>query len=277
MKVGRQMKINSLTFCNRQSVLGQVHDALVEVSELTKDPKIKSESLSLANYEFSYDFILSVVIWYELLSAINKVSKSLQSETMELSNAVQLLKVEKGFELSKKTAQQLCEDIGTQPIFKQSRVLKKSKQFDYECNDTRAVSNEQKFYQDYFLAVVDQAIVSINQRFERLSQHSENFGFLYNIENLKLFEDETLRKHCMDLEILLKDEENVMDQDTALSVTSVTMSEFSGVENNIQLEIAHQNSVETHTNINESSNTETNNTEEDDTCDTPIVNITEGL
>ncbi|KAL4088902.1 hypothetical protein QTP88_023985 [Uroleucon formosanum] len=73
-------------------------------------------------------------------------------------------------------------------------------------NDTRAVSNEQKFYQDYFLAVVDQAIVSINQRFEQLSQHSENFGFLYNIENLKLFEDETLRKHCMDLEILLKDE-----------------------------------------------------------------------
>lgn len=43
-----------------------------------------------------------------------------------------------------------------------------------------------------------------------------------------------------------------MDQDTALSVTSVTMSEFSGVENNIQLEITHQNSVETqtHTNIN---------------------------
>jgi len=68
--------------------LCQVHDALVEVSELTKDPKIKSESSSLANYEFSYDFILSVVIWYELLSAINKVSKSLQSESMELSNAV---------------------------------------------------------------------------------------------------------------------------------------------------------------------------------------------
>lgn len=97
-----------------------------------------------------------------------------------------------------------------------------------------------------------------------------------------------------------------MDQDTALNVTSVPMSEFSGVENNIQLKISHQNSVETHTNINvsmdgviwhlfffflwsngyfdihnyetqESSNTETNNTEEDDTCGTPIVNITEGI
>ena len=148
--------------------LCQVHDALVEISELTKDPKIKSESSSLANYEFSYDFILSVVIWYELLSAINKVSKSLQNESMELSNAVQLLSGlkdfftnfrEKGFQLSKKTAQKLCEDIGTPAIFKQSRILNKSKQFGYESNDTRTVSNEQKFYQDYFLTVVDQAIV----------------------------------------------------------------------------------------------------------------------
>jgi hypothetical protein len=67
--------------------------------------------LSLANYKFSYDFIFSIVIWYELLSTINKVSKSLQSESMELSNAVQLLSGlkdffnnfrENGFELSKK-------------------------------------------------------------------------------------------------------------------------------------------------------------------------------
>jgi len=42
--------------------LCQVHDALVGVSELTKDPKIKSGCSSLANYEFSYDFILSFVI-----------------------------------------------------------------------------------------------------------------------------------------------------------------------------------------------------------------------
>lgn len=32
--------------------------------------------------------------------------------------------------------------------------------------------------------------------------------YIGNIENLKIFEDETLRKHCMDLEILLKDGEN---------------------------------------------------------------------
>ncbi|XP_060845697.1 uncharacterized protein LOC132925306 [Rhopalosiphum padi] len=119
--------------------LCQVHDALVEV----------------------------LLFGMKSLSGINKVSKSLQSESMELKKM--------GLSYQKKTAQKLCEDVGTQAVFKQSRVLKKSKQFDYECNDTRTVSNEQKFYQDYFLAVVDQAIVSINQRFEQLSHHSENF------------------------------------------------------------------------------------------------------
>lgn len=45
-------------------------------------------------------------------------------------------------------------------------------------------------------------------------------------------------------------EENVMDQDTASSVTSVTMPEISGVGNNIQLEITPQNVLYSHTNIN---------------------------
>lgn len=89
-------------------------------------------------------------------------------------------------------------------FLKYREYRKKSKQFRYKINDTHTVSPEQKFYQDYFLAVTDQAIASNYQRFEQLYHHSKNFGFLYNTENLKLFENETLRKQSMDLEILLK-------------------------------------------------------------------------
>ncbi|XP_050548537.1 uncharacterized protein LOC126910199 [Daktulosphaira vitifoliae] len=132
--------------------LCQVHDALIEISESIKDPKIKSES----------------------------------------SN--------EGYESSKKIAQNLCKGFDIQAVFKQSRIKKKVNQFNYESKDARLNSAEQTFYNDYFLAVIDQAIVSINERFEQLSHHSEYFGFLYNIENLKTFDDETSRKHCMDLE-----------------------------------------------------------------------------
>lgn len=48
----------------------------------------------------------------------------------------------------------------------------------------------------------------------------------------------------------LEENENVMDQDTASSVTNVTMPEISGVENNIQLGITHQNLVDSHIDIN---------------------------
>jgi hypothetical protein len=54
--------------------LGQIRDALEEVSESTKDPNIKSEAQSLAENEFNFEFILAAVVWNELLSAIDKVN-----------------------------------------------------------------------------------------------------------------------------------------------------------------------------------------------------------
>jgi hypothetical protein len=56
--------------CRLQSVkpirfqLGQIRDALEEVSESTKNPKIKSEAQSLAENEFNFEFILAAVVWY---------------------------------------------------------------------------------------------------------------------------------------------------------------------------------------------------------------------
>lgn len=71
--------------------LSQVYNAFLEINDSTKDPKIKSEAISLANNEFTYEFVLSVIIWYELLFSINKISKSLQNESINLSNAVEFM------------------------------------------------------------------------------------------------------------------------------------------------------------------------------------------
>lgn len=50
--------------------------------------------------------------------------------------------------------------------------------------------------------MVDQAYVSINQEFKQLFYYPKNFKSLYNIENLKLFENKMLWKHCKDVAIL---------------------------------------------------------------------------
>lgn len=69
--------------------------------------------------------------------------------------------------------------------------------------DTGPKEAENKFYIEYFLPIIDQAIVSINERFQQLDHHSNNFGFLYDVHKLKSIDDVELRKHCMDLQILL--------------------------------------------------------------------------
>jgi hypothetical protein len=46
--------------------------------------------------------------------------------------------------------------------------------------------------------------LSIEERFKQLAEHN-NFGFLYNIQTLRSMTADNMKKHCMDLELLLQD------------------------------------------------------------------------
>jgi len=71
--------------------LNEVEEALEEISDTTKDLKIKSETHFLAKEICSYEFILILIIWYDILCEINIVSKSLQSVTIDLDVSASLL------------------------------------------------------------------------------------------------------------------------------------------------------------------------------------------
>lgn len=72
--------------------LPSVIKALEEMANTTNDPKTRSEAHSLVINELnSYEFVLSLVIWYEILSEVNIVSKSLQSINMHLDVSINLL------------------------------------------------------------------------------------------------------------------------------------------------------------------------------------------
>lgn len=45
----------------------------------------------------------------------------------------------------------------------------------------------------------------MNDRFEQLKEHNNNFSFLYNMKKFKKCSHEELLKHCKDLHILLTD------------------------------------------------------------------------
>jgi len=72
--------------------LPSVIKALEEMENTTNDPKTRNEANSLVVNELnSYAFVLSLVIWYEILSVVNVVSKSLQSINMHLDLSTNLL------------------------------------------------------------------------------------------------------------------------------------------------------------------------------------------
>ena len=71
----------------------QIRDALLQLAQTSEDPKIKSEANCLATYEIeSFEFLLGMTIWYDILFAVNFVSKNLQSKDMHIDVAIDQLK-----------------------------------------------------------------------------------------------------------------------------------------------------------------------------------------
>ncbi|KAL1148307.1 hypothetical protein V6Z11_A10G116900 [Gossypium hirsutum] len=69
----------------------QIRLALSELYESCDDVKSNSEVESLVNAPESFEFLLGMVIWYEILFAINMVSKKLQSKSMCIETTINQL------------------------------------------------------------------------------------------------------------------------------------------------------------------------------------------
>ena len=68
----------------------EIKEALQEVVECDNDLSTSSEAQSLADNEFNdFDFLLVIIIWYEILSAVNLVSKQLQAKDMVIDIAIE--------------------------------------------------------------------------------------------------------------------------------------------------------------------------------------------
>ncbi|XP_021762472.1 zinc finger MYM-type protein 1-like [Chenopodium quinoa] len=190
----------------------QIRLALLEFYNSSGDDadiaKTKSEAESLANSLASFEFLLGMVIWYDILFAINIVSKKLQSKSMSIGvvmNKVQgmITYFEKyrieGFESSLNTAKILALDMDIEPTFPIKRRITRKRQFDEnenDDNDEGIQSPEESFSVNYFLVVVDIAIASLKDRFEQLEVFDNIFGFLFDAKRLKSLDNDDLRKSC---------------------------------------------------------------------------------
>ncbi|KAL4148716.1 hypothetical protein QTP88_002885 [Uroleucon formosanum] len=159
-----ESRINSVKALRFQ--LSSILNALEEVSETANDLMARSEAVSLSNEIGNYEFILSLVIWYDILTEVNIVSKSTQDHNMDINTSVKMVQRliqffqqyrENGFNLAKIVATKLAEDADIAVAFKNPRT------------------------------------------------YSDNFGFLHRIGKLKTMKNDDVLRHCKDLQLILTD------------------------------------------------------------------------
>ncbi|XP_073362240.1 uncharacterized protein [Aegilops tauschii subsp. strangulata] len=200
--------------------LPEIREALLQVAEIDKDPSTSSEAQSLAeNNLCDFEFLVSIIIWYEILSAVNLISKELQSKDMLIDFSIESVKGlisfftkyrESGFPKALEAAKEIAKEMDINPEFRTKRKIKRKRQFGEGADDSSIVSQsaEESFRVNYFLHIVDQAIVSLNTRFEQYEGYEKIFGFLFTSDRLRSLDDKSLLVACVNLEDALKSGEH---------------------------------------------------------------------
>ncbi|XP_021833430.1 uncharacterized protein LOC110773233 [Prunus avium] len=198
-----------------KSQAAQIRDALFKLAEISEDAKLSRDAQSLASGELSsFDFILSLVIWHNILHKINLVSKKLQSEDMRLDVAVKQLEGLvaffenyriNGFISAVIDAKEIAFDMGIEPVFPKKRQMCRKRHFDEISNNEREEQSvEESFRVNYFLVIVDIALGELKSRFEQLHCFESIFGFLFDAAKLTSLDANQLKVSCVNLENALK-------------------------------------------------------------------------
>ena len=116
----------------------EIRDALLQLAKTSEDPKTKSEANCLATYELeSFEFLLGMTIWYDILFAVNSISKNLQSKDMHINIAIDQLKGlisfflfkyrEDGFTFAMNSFKEIATKMEIEPIFREKRIIHRKK------------------------------------------------------------------------------------------------------------------------------------------------------
>lgn len=203
----------------------EIYSALLEISQdnsLVNPSGVKSraEAIGIINKFLSFKFLCCLVVWYDILFEINITSKMLQSISLDVSETVKQLdstkhflmryRSDEGFENTLKSAKLLANELGIEdsfPSIDQSRIRRTNTQFNYESCDDPIIDSKQRFKVNFFNAILDRAIQSINERFLQLSEHANLFSFLYDISKIK--NSDELMTHCKDLQLALASDDGL--------------------------------------------------------------------
>ncbi|XP_077113619.1 zinc finger MYM-type protein 1-like [Ranitomeya variabilis] len=161
-------------------------DVLKALSKLiltSTKAKEREEAMALRTKIESFEFVLLIVVQSKILDKINTISKVLQSDHMDLSNAAHLIQstiehlssYRDQFEDSKKTAITLAEKWGISAVFANKRIAKVKRYSDELSLDERLQDPERRFKTAVFYATLDIIVSQLTSRFSSMSTIVERF------------------------------------------------------------------------------------------------------
>ena len=101
-----------------------------------------------------------------------------------------------GYDSAATSAVKIAQELDIDPSFPPSRSGKKRRLFDYQGEEEQRATPELKFKSNFFYPLVDQAIMSIKERFNLLREVSSAFSFLYTRDKLLLVQQEDALLTC---------------------------------------------------------------------------------
>jgi hypothetical protein len=161
-----------------------------------------------------------MVIWHEILFAVNGVSKKLQSPSMCIDSTLQQIEGIRtyflnfrndGFASSLIIAKEIASEMGVEPSLPVKRKSQRKKHFDEIDYDEAILQAEDAFKVNYFLVMVDMAITSLKSRFEELQSFQSIFGFLMSSVALKSLDGSHIKDRCTKLAHTLSLESGACD------------------------------------------------------------------
>ncbi|XP_065650643.1 uncharacterized protein LOC136078769 [Hydra vulgaris] len=168
--------------------------ALKEYAQEKKDAECASSGHSLYKDMTKMPFLVSTIVWYNVLYHINRVSKILQSPNVSIKIVrKEILSVSKyledfrenGFNAAKTDAKEIAETLEVEMSWPEERQKTAKRQFVYEGREETLSTPEERFKRNFFLHLVDTAIVTLRERFFHLQGFFDLYGFLYSTESLR--------------------------------------------------------------------------------------------
>lgn len=159
---------------------GDVMKALNKIILTSKKPKERNEAEGLKKRLESFSFVLLLTVQCKILGEINIASKSLQTESIDLMTAYDLLgnallkvtELRWSFEEVCSEAEEVCSKWGITITheFIGQRARKVKKHFDELCEDQRLTDPKSNFRVTIFFPMVDTIVSQIDNRFKGMKQ-----------------------------------------------------------------------------------------------------------